>query len=544
MRQLVQFLSRHAHPCYLDGLTKTGIEVDQIPRIEQMSERLEQFGWRAIPVSGFIPPAAFMELQSLSYLPIASDMRTIGHLMYTPAPDIVHEAAGHAPILIDPEFANYLKAYAQVARQAIISAADLRQYEAIRELSDLKEDPASTAAQVRAAEERLAQVSAEIKDVSEAGLLSRMNWWTAEYGLIGDLQSPRIYGAGLLSSVGEAKSCLDGRVKKIPLTLECLDFSYDITEPQPQLFVTPGFQQLHDVLEQLSRTMAFRVGGRVALGKALMAKSVTTTVLDSGLLLSGQLEEIVDWPSAPDAKLSVAYLRFTGPTQLSTLEAQILGQGRERHSHGFGTPLGPIAGQERELSNLSESDLSAMGWRRGARAELRFRSGVVVTGALKDWLRHGSKLILVTWTDATARLGDRVLFQPEWGEFDMAVGQEVVSVFGGPAHREAFGETDDFVTRWVPPKVYSQPVLAQHRVHDEIQRARRSEAGAWPARALAEVALSDAGGDWLADLDILELAAREGDAVTALAVRARLLSLASREPSVAQQIQDGLELLQ
>ncbi|MCB0407440.1 MAG: phenylalanine 4-monooxygenase, partial [Bdellovibrionales bacterium] len=139
MHQLRDYLSKHAHSCYLEGLEKTGITTNKIPRIEEMNEKLKEFGWGAIPVSGFIPPAAFMEFQSLGILPIASDMRSIDHILYTPAPDIVHEAAGHAPILINSEFADYLKRYAEIARKAIISKEDLDQYEAIRILSDVKE---------------------------------------------------------------------------------------------------------------------------------------------------------------------------------------------------------------------------------------------------------------------------------------------------------------------------------------------------------------------------------------------------------------------
>ena len=96
-------------PFYALGLEKTGISTERIPDLAEMSQKLEPFGWQAVPVSGFIPPAAFMEMQSLGLLPIACDMRSIEHLTYTPAPDIVHEAAGHAPILIDPEFSIYLK---------------------------------------------------------------------------------------------------------------------------------------------------------------------------------------------------------------------------------------------------------------------------------------------------------------------------------------------------------------------------------------------------------------------------------------------------
>src|SRR5687768_404053 len=71
LRQLKTFLSKNAHPFYVEGLQKTGITVESIPQINDISERLSRFGWEARPVSGFIPPAAFMELQARSILPIA-----------------------------------------------------------------------------------------------------------------------------------------------------------------------------------------------------------------------------------------------------------------------------------------------------------------------------------------------------------------------------------------------------------------------------------------------------------------------------------------
>jgi len=64
-----------------------------------MDYKLSQFGWGAVCVRGFIPPAAFMELQSRGILAIAADMRTLEHLTYTPAPDIVHEAQAMRQLL-------------------------------------------------------------------------------------------------------------------------------------------------------------------------------------------------------------------------------------------------------------------------------------------------------------------------------------------------------------------------------------------------------------------------------------------------------------
>src|SRR5207249_9444453 len=70
---------------------------------------------------------------------------------------------------------------------------------------------------------------------SEMALLSRLHWWTVEYGLIGTLESPKIYGAGLLSSIGESVSCLEPAVKKIPYSINAMNQPFDITTKQPQL---------------------------------------------------------------------------------------------------------------------------------------------------------------------------------------------------------------------------------------------------------------------------------------------------------------------
>jgi phenylalanine-4-hydroxylase len=57
---------------------------------------LTEIGWAAVAVDGFIPPNAFMEFQAYNVLVIASDIRQLEHIEYTPAPDIIHEGAGHA----------------------------------------------------------------------------------------------------------------------------------------------------------------------------------------------------------------------------------------------------------------------------------------------------------------------------------------------------------------------------------------------------------------------------------------------------------------
>ena len=254
----IPFFKKHAHSSYYDGLNKTGITFDKIPSIEIMNEKMSIIGWGAVPVRGFIPPWAFMEFQALGILPIACDMRSRQHLTYTPAPDIVHESAGHSPIIINEEYSNYLKLYGKIASKAVFSKEDENIYFAIRKLSDIKEDKNASKKDIIVAEEELLEAKKSQTTPSEATLLSRLHWWTVEYGLIGKINNPKIYGAGLLSSVGESQNCLSPNVKKIPLTIDCINFNYDITEQQPQLFVAENFSSLTDILLEFEKTMSFK----------------------------------------------------------------------------------------------------------------------------------------------------------------------------------------------------------------------------------------------------------------------------------------------
>ncbi|WP_413585507.1 aromatic amino acid hydroxylase [Bdellovibrio sp. HCB274] len=543
LRQLRSFLSKHAHESYVEGLGKTGISVERIPRIEEISSKLKEFGWRALPVSGFIPPAAFMELQSLGVLPIASDMRSIDHLLYTPAPDIVHEAAGHAPILIQPEFADYLRQYAQVAKKAILSREDLEMYEAIRELSDLKEMPGATAADIKAAEMKLETVSKNISHISEAAELGRMNWWTAEYGLIGNLDNPKIFGAGLLSSVGESKWCLSQKVRKIPLTVECIKQSYDITEPQPQLFVTPDFKTLVKVLNDMADQMAYRLGGLAGLNKAIQAQSVNTAELSSGIQISGQIIEAIT-----DANRQVAYIRLQGPSQLSFQDKQIEGHDKSYHLHGFGTPVGYLkAYPQKDPSDLTRSEWADIGVELGRQARLEFVSGVIVTGTVKTMTVLNGKSVILSLTDAKAEYQGRILFDPSWGVYDMALGASVSSVFGGAADREAYGETEDFVAKRVPVANYKPEELKLHSQYGRLRDLREKNIqGADLEKSLSDLLANhdkEFPQDWLLRLEALELVkARVSNSPLLPKLEKDLQALADKDEHTKNLIQDGIAL--
>lgn len=544
LRQLKAFLSIHAHDCYIDGLEKSGIDVERIPSIDEISKKIQQFGWRAYPVSGFIPPAAFMELQSLGVLPIASDMRTMDHLLYTPAPDIVHEAAGHAPILVHPEFSEYLRQYAQVAKKAIISKEDLDLYEAIRDLSDIKENPTSTPEDIKAAEVKLDQVSKSMSHVSEATELGRMNWWTAEYGLIGSLENPKIFGAGLLSSMGESRSCLKDHVKKIPLTVDCIKMTYDITEQQPQLFVAQDFKTLGAVLEDMARNMAYRIGGLKGLEKAIEAKTVNTAELNSGIQISGQITEAIT-----DDKNEVAYLCLAGPSQLCYQDKELKGHDKKYHENGFGTPIGYFKLFPQKCpSMLSDVEWMTLGLIKGKDIRLDFASGVVVTGTFDDRLVQNRKTILITLKNAKAEYKGRVLFAPEWGTYDIAIGSKVTSVFGSAADRQAYGETDDFIAKRVPVPNYSDRELKLHKQYQNLREIRESKIAGHELEkklnSLFSIHDIDFKEDWLLRLEGLELLNLElPDSTLKTKLEADLQAIGLKDDKTKHLIQDGLALV-
>ena len=384
MRQNIFFLKEYAHKVYFQGLLETGISFERIPRIQEMNDILGKIGWGAVAVDGFIPPAAFMEFQAYKVLVIACDMRQIHHIEYTPAPDIVHEAAGHAPIIVDREYSNYLQRFGEVGARAMSSKKDFELYEAIRHLSILKELPNSDPKEVEQALHEVEHRQKNLGEPSEMALLSRLHWWTVEYGLIGTLENPKIYGAGLLSSIGESVSCLEPNVKKIPYSIEAADTAFDITTKQPQLFVCRDFQHLSDVLEEFASRMAFRVGGLEGITKAIECKNTSTCQYSSGLQVSGVFSEVIT-----DSAKNPIYLRTTGPSALAYKDKELPGHGRDYHKDGFGSPIG----------NWKQSEI-----REGKRAKLEFESGVVVEGKV-DRILHAPEAGSARGADRTPQRG-------------------------------------------------------------------------------------------------------------------------------------------
>ncbi|MBT3984081.1 MAG: aromatic amino acid hydroxylase [Bacteriovoracaceae bacterium] len=431
MRGHLHHFKKHGPKVYTDGIHKSGITVDEIPTIDGINEHLAKMGWSAVVVNGFIPPNAFMEFQQHKIFPVSAEMRTMEHILYTPAPDIVHEAAGHVPIILESEYSEFLSKVGEYGSKSIFTKKDQEVYKAIRNLSIVKEWPNATEEDVVNAEKNLTLTLEKNETPSEATLISRFHWWTVEYGLVGEVENPEIFGAGLLSSMGESRTCLDSDVKKIPLSIDCFNYSYDITSKQPQLFVAKDWEHLLNVLEEFASTMAFRVGGVVSLEKAIASENQATIQYSSGLQVSGLLTK------AHCAGELETYIQMTGPTSLCFHDKELKNHGPEQHGEGFGSPVGKLVDVKRPLENHTNDELKEIGITIGESCELNFLSGVKVSGVLKELKRkENKKIILMTFENCTVTgsKGEE-LFNPSWGVYDMAVGERIVSVFSGPADK-------------------------------------------------------------------------------------------------------------
>ena len=129
---------------------------------------------------------------------------------YTPAPDCFHDIFGHTPMIMHPRFANFYQKIGQAALNCT--------------------DP-----------------------VVEEGL-TRIYWFTVEFGLIKSAAGPRIYGNGIISSSGETLHSLTGAVKKVPYRPETLAAQpYDIWHFQETLFVIESFDQHQQEFVRLAR---------------------------------------------------------------------------------------------------------------------------------------------------------------------------------------------------------------------------------------------------------------------------------------------------
>lgn len=206
------FLEKAATSAWAEGVRALGLSGAAVPELAALDERLvARTGWRCRAVPGFLPPRAFFACLADRVFPTTVVVRPRDAIGYLPEPDIVHDALGHLPLLVDPTYADFLHAWGRLA----------------------------LASRSRAATERL----------------TRLFWYTVEFGLIRATDGVALYGAGLLSSPGEGRHALRaGDVERRPFDLEAASSTdFDIDHYQPLLFVLDDFEQLRAAIGACAR---------------------------------------------------------------------------------------------------------------------------------------------------------------------------------------------------------------------------------------------------------------------------------------------------
>jgi phenylalanine-4-hydroxylase len=199
----------HASRIYLDAKHRLRISEDRIPQLRDVSARLEGMtGMHLVPAEGPIPYRTFYSYIADRGFPVTQFIRHGSKPEFTPEPDMVHDCLGHVPPLADPDYASLLTT---IGRAAV---------------------------RVGSGDEVLA--------------LKRLSWFSVEFGLIEEEGRTKIFGAGILSSLGEIPYSLSGDVERRPfVTDEVIDTDYDTSRMQDLLFVIPSFAFLRAEVERL-----------------------------------------------------------------------------------------------------------------------------------------------------------------------------------------------------------------------------------------------------------------------------------------------------
>jgi len=201
-RQAKLLLGR-ASKAYLHGLDLLKLSDGGIPNFEELSERLmKRTGWQVVAVPGLVPDDVFFDHMANRRFVAGNFIRRPDQLDYLQEPDVFHDVFGHVPMLADPVFADYMEAYGRGGGRAM-------------ELGALKQ-------------------------------LSRLYWYTVEFGLIEEEGDLRIYGSGIVSSFGESRFALDSdSPNRIGFDLKrVMRTEYRIDDFQQNYFIIPGFDTL------------------------------------------------------------------------------------------------------------------------------------------------------------------------------------------------------------------------------------------------------------------------------------------------------------
>jgi phenylalanine-4-hydroxylase len=220
---------KYANRRFLQGLETLCLTPDRVPLLDDVNKFLApRTGFRAKPVSGYVPAFMFFDCLRRREFPTTITIRDGATLDYLPEPDIFHDIAGHVPMHTDRAFADTLVRFGEVAHTAV---------ERVQKIRDKDEQVRRTTSVMKA--------------------MARFFWFTIEFGLMREDGKIKAYGSGLLSSYGELAHSIDSpEVQRYPIQLEWVINQYfEIHHYQPLLFVVESFDHLFELVGQLEKWM-------------------------------------------------------------------------------------------------------------------------------------------------------------------------------------------------------------------------------------------------------------------------------------------------
>ena len=260
----------------------------------------------------------------------------------------------------------------------------------------------------------------------------------------------------------------------------------------------------------------------------------------SGLQVSGVFTDIV-----VDNNNEVCFIKTTGATALAYENKQLEGHDKHYHKDGFSSPVGKLKGQNFSLDSLSTGELKNIGLEQGSEVKLGFESGITISGKVVGLTFRNEKLLLVTFTNCTIK-GDNgiIYFKPEWGNYDMAIGEKIVSVFCGAADKNSYEETPFVPKTRTRHHNYTQKEKEYQQLFKTVRDCREQHnnyeqlPGVW--NRLRENFIDD----WLCSLEILEILDHENlYCDTMQEIRKYLKKKAVVEPEYKKLIKDGFHLI-
>ncbi|MBA2743080.1 MAG: phenylalanine 4-monooxygenase, partial [Chthoniobacterales bacterium] len=166
---------------------------------------------------------------------------------------------------------------------------------------------------------------------------------------------------------------------------------------------------------------------------------------------------------------------------------------------------------ETSPETLSDSQLRGLGIVEGADGTINFESGIVVTGRVEKILRRDGKLMLIGFSNCSAKQGDRILFDPTWGTFDMAVGERISSVFNGAADKDAYNQIA-LVPKDRTIKVPSDENRKKlENLYAQVRDIRDRKVGCDRLGEIWETQQAEHAGDWLLSMQIFEILDEAGE---------------------------------